>query len=98
MHFEWDETKNSSNFKKHSIWFEEAQTIWADPGSLEFYDPEHSDDEDRFIRIGFSIIGRLLLVVFCERMNGNFIRIIGARRATAKERMQYAERVRSEET
>jgi uncharacterized protein len=91
--FEWDEDKNSSNFKKHSIWFEEAQTIWADPSSLEFYDPEHSQDEDRFIRVGFSSIGRLLLVVYCERAKEVVIRIIGARRATPKERKQYAERI-----
>ena len=93
VQFEWDEHKNSSNFKKHSIWFEEAQTIWADPSSLEFYDPKHSQEEDRFIRVGFSSIGRLLLVVYCERAKGSVIRIIGARKATPKERKQYAERI-----
>ena len=54
MKFDWDDDKNRSNFERHGIWFEEAQTVWADPHSLEFYDPDHSDDEDRFIRIGCS--------------------------------------------
>jgi len=89
--FEWHEPKNSANFKKHGVWFEEAQTIWADPGSLEFHDPEHSTDEDRFIRIGYSGAGRILLVVFCEKGQGGVIRIIGARKAIAKELKQYEE-------
>ncbi len=73
------------------MWFEEAQTVWADPRSLEFHDPEHSDDEDRFIRIGYSNASRILLVVFCERGRGSVVRIIGARNATPKERKQYEE-------
>jgi uncharacterized DUF497 family protein len=52
MVFEWDEDKNIINYQKHGIWFEEAQTIWSDPTSLEFYDSEHSESEDRFIRVG----------------------------------------------
>ena len=54
MKLEWDEAKNASNFEKHGIWFEEAQTVWADPHATEFYDPEHRTDEDRFIRVGHS--------------------------------------------
>lgn len=91
MKFAWDETKNSSNFNKHGIWFEEAQTVWADATSLEFYDPEHSEHEERFIRLGHSTAQNLLLVVFCERDEGNTIRIISAREATKKERKQYEE-------
>jgi hypothetical protein len=67
MRFEWDESKNRTNYRKHGVWFEEAQTVWADPRSIEFFDPQHSDPEDRFLRIGYSSGGRLLLIVFCER-------------------------------
>lgn len=91
MTFEWHEGKNSSNFRKHGVWFEEAQTVWADSGSIEFYDPEHSEAEDRFIRIGYSSASRMLLVVFCEREQNCVIRIIGARNVTPKERKQYEE-------
>lgn len=91
MRFDWDELKNQSNFKKHSVWFEEAQTLWADTSSVEFLDPEHGDGEERFIRVGHSTNSRILLVVFCERESGNTIRIISARKATPKERKQYEE-------
>ena len=91
LRFEWDADKNEGNFKKHSVWFEEAQTIWADQLSVEYFDPEHSDEEDRFIRIGHSTQERLLLVVFCEKESGGVIRIISARKATEKERTQYEE-------
>ncbi len=93
MEFEWDSIKNELNFKKHSVWFEEAQTVWADGGAIEFYDFEHSSSEDRFLRIGFSTASRLLLVVFCERENPQVVRIISARKATAKEQKQYEERI-----
>lgn len=89
MRFEWDENKNPSNYKKHGVWFEEAQTIWADSESVEFFDPEHSSKEDRFIRIGHSTRGRILLVVFCERTKGSTIRIISARKATMQEMRAY---------
>ena len=88
MRFEWDEAKNQSNYRKHRVWFEEAQTIWADKRSAEFFDPEDSHAEDRFIRIGHSSRVRLLSVVFCERLEGELIRIISARKATKKEERQ----------
>jgi uncharacterized DUF497 family protein len=91
MKFEWDEPKNQSNFSKHSIWFEEAQTVWADSASVEFLDPEHSKEEDRFIRVGHSTNSRILLIVFCEREGGSIIRIISARKANSRERKQYEE-------
>ena len=87
---EWNEAKNVSNFRKHGIWFEEAQTLWADESSSEFFDPEHSESEDRFIRVGYSSIHRLLLVVFCERSYGDIIRVISARKASEKERSPSA--------
>jgi uncharacterized DUF497 family protein len=89
--FDWDEDKNLANYKKHDIWFEEARTVWADSDSVEFYDPEHSDEEDRFIRVGHSTASRVLLVVFCERNDGETVRIVSARKATSHERRQYEE-------
>jgi uncharacterized protein len=65
--------------------------VWADRKSIEFYDPEHSQSEDRFIRVGHSTRARLLLVVFCERDEGGVVRIVSARKATPKERKQYEE-------
>ena len=92
MKFEWDDDKNKSNFDKHGIWFEEAQTVWVDANSVEFFDPEHSnDEEDRFIRVGLSAKLNLLVVVFCELDVVGVIRIISARYATKKERKQYEE-------
>lgn len=93
MRFEWDENKNVANFRKHSVWFEEAQTVWADEKAQEYFDPDHGDDEDRFIRIGHSKKPRLLLVVFCERQGGKVIRIISSRRATNEEEKQYEEQL-----
>lgn len=92
MKFEWDDSKNRSNFKKHGVWFEEAQTAWTDQRSVEFFDPDHSEEEDRFIRIGCSTKNRVLLVVFCER-DGTTIRIISARKALTKEIKEYEKRI-----
>ncbi len=89
MHFEWDDQKNKINFRKHGIWFEEGQTVWADIKAVEFFDPAHSTTEDRFIRVGFSSNGNVLLVVFCERLDGSVIRIISVRKATSKEVKDY---------
>lgn len=91
MKFDWDSEKNISNFKKHGVWFEEAQTVWSDERSVEFFDPEHSTEEDRFMRIGHSTSHKLLLVVFCEKESGAIVRIISARKATSTERKQYEE-------
>jgi uncharacterized DUF497 family protein len=97
MRFEWDEVKNASNFEKHGVWFEEAQTVWADPHATEFYDPDHSTDEDRFIRVGHSRKERVLLVIFSEKHEGKTVRIISARKATPKERKAHEEGIRSQE-
>ncbi len=95
--FEWDGEKNLINFKKHGVWFVEAQTIWNDEMAVEFFDLLHSTHEDRFIRVGRTAgaIRRVLLVVFCERENGKVIRIISAREATAYEQRDYEEGIRS---
>ena len=87
LQFEWDETKAIANERKHDVSFEEAVTIFGDPDSLTIFDAEHSDKEDRFIDIGLSASGRVLVVVHTER--GTRIRIISCRRATRAERKQY---------
>ena len=84
---EWDNTKARRNFKKHGVSFEEAATLFTDPLSSTIEDPLHSEDEDRFVIIGQSIQGRILVVVHTDR--GDKIRIISARVATASERKQY---------
>lgn len=87
--FEWSEEKYLTNYKKHGTCFEEAETVWLDTHSLEFFDFLHSVDEDRFVRVGVATSKRLLTIVFTER--GEQIRIISARKATAPERKQYEE-------
>lgn len=91
MNFIWDDNKNRVNFKKHGIWFEEAQTVWLDDEAIEFFDPDHSDTEDRFLKIGHSAKNNILVVVFCEKEEGSSIRIISARKATFKERKKHEE-------
>ena len=90
MKFEWHDLKNVKNHERHGIWFEEAQTIWADSRSAEFFDPDHSESEDRFIRVGYSHADRILVVAFCERHKDS-IRIISARKATPKEKKAHEE-------
>ena len=95
MEYSWDEKKALINFEKHGIRFEEAQVIWTDPFSLEYIDPDNSDYEERYIRIGLNISRGILLVVFCERNDGDNIRIISARKATNTEREDYEKELRS---
>ena len=86
-----DSNKNRYNQKKHHVSFEEAKTVFFDEGALVASDPDHSGDEDRFLIIGYSIMLRVLLVCFCDRCDGNVIRIISARKASKKEQKQYKE-------
>lgn len=90
MIFEWDSKKASSNLKKHSVSFNEAATVFADPLSEAFDDPEHSDNENRLLIIGHSNTNRLLFVSFVDK-GRDTIRIISARVVTASERKQYEE-------
>ena len=90
--FEWDPSKARRNIETHGVSFDEASTTFKDTLSLTIHDPLHSDEEDRFILIGNSIKNRLLVVVHAE--SGNKIRIIGARKATKKERKQYEENIK----
>jgi len=87
MQFEWDEAKSTANLRKHGVGFEESVTVFGDPRSLTIFDAEHSDQEDRYIDIGLSSSGRVLVVVYTERDDS--IRIISCRRATRNERRQY---------
>ncbi|MBM3262108.1 MAG: BrnT family toxin [candidate division Zixibacteria bacterium] len=89
MNFVWDAEKAENNFKKHQVSFEEATTVFSDPLSLTVPDPEHSIGEERYVDIGRSNNGRILIVVYSER-EGN-IRIISCRRATRRERRFYEE-------
>ena len=85
LRFEWDETKNETNKKKHKISFETAVHVFDDPDYIEMYDFEHSEDEDRFIAIGR--VGDILFVVFTERRDS--IRLISARNASKREEDIY---------
>ena len=89
LEFEWDPRKDRANQRKHRVAFAEARSVFFDEGALVASDPDHSDDEDRFLIIGFSVRARMLLVCFCERRGGDLIRIISARKATRKERDEY---------
>jgi uncharacterized DUF497 family protein len=85
--FEWDEDKAQENLKKHRVSFEEAATILGDPLTVTILDPSHSGAEERYVDIGASSKGRILVVVYTER--GNHIRIISCRKATPTERRKY---------
>jgi uncharacterized DUF497 family protein len=87
--FEWDPAKSRVNERKHGVSFEEAQTVFLDENALRFYDPDHSEDEDRFILLGMSIRLRVLVVCHCYRVNDTVIRIISARRADGTEAEEY---------
>lgn len=87
--FEWDERKARENRKKHGVTFEEAATVFGDPLSLTISDPFHSMGEERFVTLGLSFNGRLLVVIHMN--NGDSIRIISARTATLRERKCYEE-------
>jgi len=87
LEFEWDPDKAVANANKHGITFEEAASVFGDPLSLTAYDPDHSQDEDRYITLGTSAEGRLLMISHTDR--DDRIRIISARKATRRERKAY---------
>ena len=87
MRFEWDPEKARRNVAKHGIAFEEAATAFGDPLSLTILDPDHSEEEDRFILLGQTYTGRLVVIMHTDR--GENIRIISARLATRRERKAY---------
>lgn len=89
--YEWDPAKAAATLRKHKVSFAEAASVFLDPLALTFPDPDHSGEEEREITIGFSSKQRALFVSHCER--GDRIRIISARKATRKERLQYEKRI-----
>lgn len=89
LRFEWDEAKNRSNRRKHGISFEEARTAFLDENARVVPDPDHSEDEERFVLLGLSISLRVLLICHCYRKEDEVIRIISARKADRDEIKQY---------
>ena len=89
LRFEWDERKAVANLKKHGVSFEEAKSVFYDERAKLIDDPDHSVDEDRFILFGLSSALKVLVVCHCYRTNGGVIRIISARKATAREMRSY---------
>jgi uncharacterized DUF497 family protein len=91
LFFEWDQRKAARNQTKHGISFDEARSVFADPLLMLMSDPDHSEDEERFVAIGESREKRLLIVVARE-LNQNWLRLISARKATNAERSSYEQR------
>ncbi len=91
LEFEWDTAKSTANKKKHGVSFDEAQTVFNDPNARLISDPDHSNDEDRFVLLGMSEQLQILVVCHCYRENDSQIRIISARRAKRKEIESYEE-------
>lgn len=89
MEFEWDEEKATANLAKHKVAFEEAKTVFDDPLYVDFYDPDHSYEEHRYLIVGQSQQGRVLIVSYTER--GETTRLISAREVTVTERKAYEE-------
>jgi uncharacterized DUF497 family protein len=89
LRFEWDERKAAANAKKHGVSFEEAKSVFVDEQAKLIDDPDHSQDEDRFVLLGLSSSLRLLVVCHCYRDEGNIIRFISARKATTQESRFY---------
>lgn len=89
LRFEWDPRKSAANQKKHGVSFEEARTVFSDSNALVISDPDHSDDETRFVLLGLSANLRALVVCHCLRDDGDTIRLISARKADRGERELY---------
>lgn len=89
LRFEWDERKASVNIVKHGVSFEEAKSVFADERARLIADPDHSEEEDRFILLGYSSSLRLLVICHCYRSDESVIRIISARKATRHEAASY---------
>jgi hypothetical protein len=87
--FEWDSVKAAANLRKHKVSFEDAQTVFSDERARLIDDPDHPEDEERFLLLGLSSSLRLLVVAHCYRSTDNVIRIISARKATADEARHY---------
>ena len=89
LRFEWDPKKAAANLRKHKVSFEDAKTVFSDERALLIDDPDHSEDEERFVLLGLSSSLRLLVVAHCYRASGEVIRIISARKADSDEQSKY---------
>ena len=89
LRFEWDERKNKGNIRKHGVAFEEARTAFYDENAIQFFDPDHSQEEDRFILLGMSFKLRVLVVCHCFHESETVVRIISARKADKAEERDY---------
>lgn len=89
LRFDWDGAKNRANHRKHGVWFEEAETAFRDENAKVYFDPDHSEEEDRFILIGLSFQLRALVVCHCYREAELVVRIISARKADHREEADY---------
>ncbi len=91
--FSWDDKKNEANKIKHGVSFDEAKTVFYDENAIRYFDPDHSDDEDRFLIVGVRQRLRILIVCHCFREEGSIIRIISARKGTKREEENYWRKV-----
>jgi len=89
LYFDWNEAKNKANFRKHGVSFEEAKSVFFDENALLIADPDHSENEDRFVLLGLSAKLRLLLVCHCFEVDDGLIRVISCRKATRREMSLY---------
>ena len=89
IRFEWDPRKSQANKRKHKVSFEEAETVFLDENAIRFFDPDHSEDEDRFLLLGMSFTLRVIVVCHCYREDEAVIRIISARKADKQEQADY---------
>jgi len=91
LSFSWDDKKAKSNLLKHNVSFDEAKTVFEDGNARMIFDPDHSEEEERFILLGLSIKSKVLTVVHCYRDDEHNIRIISARKSTKTEQIKYKE-------
>lgn len=89
IEFEWDASKASANLRKHQVSFEDAKSVFYDEFAMQFFDEDHSSEEERFLMLGMSSDAKLLIVCHCERQQGLVIRIISARKASKRESAFY---------
>ncbi len=87
--FEWDKVKDKANIRKHGISFDEARSVFYDKNAVQYFDPDHSKEEDRFILLGISFKLRVVVVCHCFRKSETVVRIISARKANKKEELEY---------
>jgi len=94
LRFQWDAGTEKSNIRKHGVSFEEAHTVFYDEHAVQFFDPDHSEDEDRFILLGMSFKLRTLVVCHCFRESETIVRLFSARKADKDEENEYWRRRR----